>query len=240
MATKKRKSTYATTTVTKRSKYTPFYKRMYTKPNYSGLKRELKQVDIKKFYTKFTPTGSGLLLNGLAVGSDLYQRVGRQVYFTSILINWLVQPDVTVAQANDHLRLTLVWDKNPNGIAAVPALSDIYRQIDNAGTTETNVYSARNEAGKLRFKILKTEHWYANYANDAPSAATTRANYFTTTNNGKMCGTWRIPIKSLTQFTGTGATMSDIGTGALYMYTDSESTNKWEVVAATRCFFYDD
>ena len=65
---------------------------------------------------------TGVLLNGIANGSDASTRIGRKVTIKSLLLRWSVKLDPTTT-GGGNLRILIVYDKQANAVA--PAITDI-------------------------------------------------------------------------------------------------------------------
>lgn len=173
---------------------------------------ETKVVDTEVAYTTTNLSPYSIsIINGIAVGSDLYQRVGRSVYMKHLECNYQILKDGTGTSANAfYMRLLIVQDMAPNG-AAAPSFADLCRQIDSAGTATTATDKMQNTNNLKRFKFLHDQlipvpAWNTtNFESaDAPLVKSYANRKFKITLNKKM------------QFSGTGAALSDVQTNALY------------------------
>jgi hypothetical protein len=137
-------------------------------------------------------TGGVQLLNGIALGTALDQRLGREVRCGLLRGNLLSY--VTAATGVDQIhRILLVWDKQPNGAAL--AILDV---LD-----ATTVYAQQNIANTSRFKILWDVFHALNASAEPGSLKAIEVS---------------IPIKKVAIYNSGGAgTVADIATGSLYL-----------------------
>lgn len=101
-------------------------------------------VDMGQQQMACNTTGSIYLINTIAQGVTVNQRLGSKALLQSVLIRGLVQPN-TAAVSNNWCIL-LVYDRMSNG-AAIPAITDILDTI--------NTNSMNNDSNSKRFKILR-------------------------------------------------------------------------------------
>lgn len=105
-------------------------KKRYTKSylfNPVEVKTELKNVDTFGTYScpLTSSFGSGVLLNGIAQGTNTSERIGRNVRFRNLSIRMK-----TVANTTNYgqVRYAVVYDRQSNG--TTPIASDIWNQGD--------------------------------------------------------------------------------------------------------------
>lgn len=91
----------------------------------------------------FDTTGTITLLNTVAQGTTVNQRVGKKIFLKSLQCHGQVLSDAT-AVTND-IALIIVYDKRPTG--ALPAITDV---LNTANSSSFN-----NDANSGRFRILK-------------------------------------------------------------------------------------
>lgn len=121
----------------------------YTAPQTSAIKRIVAQaketgfVDTAAAAYAFDTTGSIVLLNTVAQGASVNQRVGKKIMLKSLQCHGQVLSNST-AVTND-ISLLIVYDKRPVG--ALPAITDI---LNTANSSSFN-----NDANSGRFRILK-------------------------------------------------------------------------------------
>lgn len=130
-----------------------------------------------------------LLINGVAQGTDANQRVGRKINWDSILIR--LRLTVGATPTSDSYRIMLVVDKQANAAAATAA-----------NMLESTVFTtANNMANRARFVTL----W------DKKGVVTTGGD------NSVVIEELYLRKKFQTIYSGTGATIGDITSGALYL-----------------------
>lgn len=142
-------------------------------------------------------TGSTTLLNGIAEGSDDFQRIGKRVH-----IRWVELKFWCTAANNDILKLSLVLDKQPNGTGTTA--SDIYDL-----TFGSNLALAlRSTNTAFRYQVLKTDQMTICGGNSVDVAQVN----------------WFVPCNFYMDFNGTGSAISDINTNALYFVVGNQAT----------------
>lgn len=156
--------------------------------------------------TGWTPPGASNLLNGIAQGSSETSRVGRKITMRSLLVNWTFGPAITV-QGSANCRLTVVYDKQPNGL--IPVTTDIFHVDSHL----TPMLLANSD----RFTVLHNE-WVQNP--NVNIGGTTIA---------QMSGSFYVKMLLETMYSGTGATILNINSGALYLLCSSD-TGKADVL----------
>lgn len=130
-----------------------------------------------------------LLINGVAQGTDANQRVGRKINWDSILIR--LRLTVGATPTSDSYRIMLVVDKQANAAAATAA-----NMLESTAFTTAN-----NMANRARFVTL----W------DKKGVVTTGGD------NSVVIEELYLRKKFQTIYSGTGATIGDITSGALYL-----------------------
>jgi len=89
-------------------------------------------------------------------GAGLNQRIGRRITIRSVQMKGIVQmelastPSGSVTAEANHLRMILLYDKQPN--AALPVLADVLT----GGQTVNDLFNLNN---RDRFQILKDKVW---------------------------------------------------------------------------------
>lgn len=122
---------------------------MYRTNGYTRLKKivanakETGFVDVAFAAYNADTTGSIALLNTVAQGASVNQRVGKKIMLKSLQCHGYMQANTT-ATVNDFSVL-VVYDKRPVG--ALPAITDILNSA--------NANSFNNDANSGRFRILK-------------------------------------------------------------------------------------
>lgn len=185
--------------------------------------KEKGYVDIASAAYAFDTTGSVTLLNTVAQGAAVTQRVGKKIVMKGLQFRGFMQNGST-ATAND-VAFLIVYDKRPTG--ALPTVTDIL--------VSNSPQSMNNDANAGRFSILKRldEILIGNI--------TAAANY--TEAAVKGCDYW-LDLKSHTvtyKAAGTGA-IGDIEEGALYLVTvggNAAGTSAASLQGAFRMRFLD-
>lgn len=114
-------------------------------------KAEVKCVDLAGATYTLNSTVSITPINLIRAGSSFFNRIGRKVELKSLHLKGFVQPVRTIA-AQDYVRIMIVYDAQTNG--ALPAISDIIQDTDQAGTNNTTSTSSANLNNRDRFRIL--------------------------------------------------------------------------------------
>lgn len=99
-------------------------------------------------------TGVVVAINLIAVGSSMFNRVGRKIEMRSVrFVAKLENPGVTRATINPDMgRIMIVYDRQTNG--AFPAIADILQDTDQAGTNTTEGMSGLNMDNRERFVTI--------------------------------------------------------------------------------------
>jgi len=161
-------------------------------------------------------------VNGVAVGAAPYQRVGSSIELVQLQWDCYLYPTEGIANTfNDVFKLALVYDRQPNG--TLPSFDDIFTAQYAGGGTSNDPMSPQNVDNIARFFVLRDMKW-----NLAPSLDQfeglglfpTTVNTFGTAKRGNMisdkCSLMNLP----TIYSGSGHTLSNITTGALYFVTN--------------------
>lgn len=154
---------------------------------------EFKVVDAYSTITADTST-SVALLNGIAPGTGLDQRVGRQVTMRSVQLKYAVNPTTSTNIADQIVRVVLVHDKQPNGTAC--AATDVLQYA--------TVFAPRNVDNRRRFTILYDRTHYINSYGETGSG----------TNIQQYYHRLRHPVIFNS---GSAGTVADIVTGSMYL-----------------------
>lgn len=199
----------------------------------SGMNPEKKMVDSNASLSlNNTGTGSGHtgLLNGLLLGTEMYQRIGRKVNVKSINIRCWVTKVAAQTVVADFFRFALIWDEQPTG--ALPAFADIWQTIDNAGTTAANIQGHANINNTARFRILRSHDMTVDtYTANVPYDNKVVTNW-----------DWNVKMNTITQYNaGSTGAVTDIATGALYMVAHgiSSATAVFNVAYSCRLKYQD-
>lgn len=185
-------------------------------------REELKYIDLAETGSLMVAAGTVTLLNGIAVGDDNTTRDGRQATMKSVHIRGYAYPDSsTTPQPASLVRAMIVWDNAPNG--AAPAVTDIY-----GGSF---LFPVINNAE--RFTILRDEILPLGRDTNAVTQAVAGA---------PSIAEWDlyVPLDSVTQYNGTGATIASIQNGALYLVCQGRTGCSYAGTFAGRVRFSDD
>lgn len=168
-------------------------------------REELKFVDSVLTATAgqafYTAAGVVTLLNGIAEGDDYSARDGRQATMKSVHVRTVVSQSVT-ASSGGACRTMLVWDNAPKG--ALAAVTDIL--------TAASASAFPLVDNQQRFTILRDA--YLELGGNNNTATQTFASA-----PGAQKVDLYVPLDSVTQFIGTGATIASIQNGALLLLT---------------------
>lgn len=156
----------------------------------SQIAPELKNVDVAVSLAA-NNGGAVLLLNGVAPGTALNQRVGRRILLRSL--RYYLAASVTAATGVDQFhRVLVVLDSQPNGAAL--AAADV---LDGGQSSQVNI------SNQLRFKILLDRRIYLNASGEPDSARLIDGS---------------IGMNTVVQFnSGVAGTVADIATNSLYL-----------------------
>jgi len=112
---------------------------------------ELKSVDVFLNGEDLSSTGSVILLNGIARGDDISERIGRQVTIKSIEINGFVKPKAPEAGVEpETVRIMVVYDRQTNGAAL-----QVAQVLASAAPAANRVIVPKNLENRDRFLILR-------------------------------------------------------------------------------------
>lgn len=173
------------------------YKRTLPVPE----KKEAQQVQAFTDIQITTPTSLVVLINGVATGTDTTNRIGRKVTSQYIEIKVCIQCGISNT-LGDCGFWAIVLDRQSDG--AAPAFSDIF---DTSTAIATPGLAPRNTVlNAERFLILAIEQWAVAIGQQTPPYYCQR-----------FIDLRRLSHPdSTTNFNGTGATVSSIGTGGIF------------------------
>jgi hypothetical protein len=159
-------------------------------------------VDSGQVTSNCDTTGQIQLINTIAQGTTVNQRIGKKLLLQSVRIQAFFQPGTTAIYNN--LGAYLVLDRQSNG-AAIPAITDILVSVN------TNDFP--NDAKRSRYKILR--RWDC-VVSGCAVAATNPANDLPSLN----CNDY-IPLKFVMEYNTSATTgvQATIEKGALYIVT---------------------
>jgi len=168
---------------------------------YTKLNRQ--QIPISAIAASVTPVFT--LINGMPIGSDVNNRIGRSIFMKYFEIRgFIYQQTVPASSTFELVRLSLVYDTQPTGVT--PIGTDIYN---------SNVVSALYAYNSApRFRILK--EWFLSIGT-------------ITTPGSKSPGTCvvndYVPLDLAAQYNGTGTTITSIASGALFFVYNAQTGN---------------
>lgn len=121
----------------KRQKYSGGYKsnNPIMKTSSASAQIEKKWKDTSAVITPILSPNAPILINGIDVGSDISQRIGRQITMRSIDLRFTASVGTTPTPAN--VRAVLVYDAQPNG--TLPALNTIFNISSSGGVHDTSM-----------------------------------------------------------------------------------------------------
>jgi len=182
---------------------------------------EKKGVDTPLVYNPViatTSTNAGIfVVNLVQTGNGSWNRVGRSIQNHSLRIRGEAYQTVTLiddsALVSSTLRMVVVWDKQPSGVA-IPSFDDIFGHTLQDGTEASNFLDAIRYDNMGRFQILRDTLLRADIG------AVSSSN--TTSDTARYTASFDEYIKlggRETIFSGqsTPMTIADISTGALYV-----------------------
>jgi len=166
---------------------------------------ERKVIDVDANDYTCSTAGSITLLNGVAVGSDYTDRVGRKIRLKSLYIRGMVGRDSILdnfQQGPCLARLLIVSDSQTNG--AAPLLTDILKEA-----TSTSQLNLNN---RDRFKVLIDKQYVV-----APIVTSTTNQYATSGSPTNYSIKKYKKLNHEVLFNGTSSTVGSISTGAIWM-----------------------
>lgn len=172
---------------------------------------EIKRVDVAADNV-FSTTPIFQTLNFLTIGSDDFQRIGREIKLKSLDLTIAIRDNRVQSNATDYLRYLVVYDRQTNG--AVPTIANILTSVDLAGATTSTVKAAYNDDLRSRFKILLDKPiGIPNDTNNGATQAGQRSSGFFPTFVRHY-----IPLKGLiTRYQANNGAIGDISMGSLIL-----------------------
>jgi len=170
----------------------------------AGVSRETGYVDLTVANYALDTTGSVTLLNTIAQGASVNQRVGKKVVLRGLQCRGNLQNNNN-ATFND-VAYMVVYDKRPTG--ALPAITDILVSVSSN--------AMNNDANAGRFKIMKR-------SDDVLTGNFVAAQ--NVTERSAVPTDWYLPLKEMQTVYKAAATgaIADIEEGALYFVTVGNS-----------------
>lgn len=203
---------------------TPLSTRGFTGP-YGSIGRrpipEMKFTDITATSQPISNNWTIVLINGVAQGQDYNQRIGRQARMRSSLLNGIVYNQTSTSNPQGTgIRICLIWDYQPNS-GTTPVGTDIF--------VSQSLIAPMNLNNRDRFKVLLDRR--------------IQIGAFTITTGNITAGAPQNVFISKyrkmymeTIFSGVGATLGSIATGALYLcyIADVTSVTSWDYYTRVR------
>jgi hypothetical protein len=94
-----------------------------------------------------------VLCNGVAVGTNFYQRIGRRIEMASLHLKGVITQTGNSTTVMDYCRLAIVYDRQPN--AAATTSNIIFQDIDSSGASiVSKPASGVNPNERERFLVL--------------------------------------------------------------------------------------
>jgi len=161
-----------------------------------------------------------LLVNGIAVGNDGYQRIGREISMVSLkaqgYVNYVTKKNPTTGNFNENmLRIVFVYDAQPS--AVMPSFDAIFGRQGASGPSAQYVDPIKPGASK-RFSVLSDELIRGVPSAD-PGTGGTLNEYVGHVPVNVYLKLWKSQkIVPSTEYSGTGATIGSIQSGAVYMF----------------------
>lgn len=185
---------------------------------------EFKWVDYASHADELDTTGTITLVNGVAEGTGADQRVGRVVFNKAYSVLGKVSYEGSATTQSQGVRIALVWDKFPGG--DLPTILDIYDSVNAKSFTKLD--------SRARFTVLKDVTWALSAHNTTSSTlmysgGPTAYLVDFTVNLGDR----------RTIYSGTGATVGSIQTGALYMLTMGDEAQGGDFRRVSRHLYID-
>jgi len=186
-------------------------------------------------------------INGLAQGTGPNQRIGTVVELVEVIWDCYLYPTFGIINPlSDVFKFALVYDRQPNG--ALPTYDEIFKGLDKNGTAIEDPISYQNIDNIDRFFVLRDMKWCLTPVYDEglglgifPNAI----NVFNTKGRGNMISDKCSLLTLNAIFTGTGSSITNITTGALYIVTDGyfghidAPETAWSYNYHTRVFYRD-
>lgn len=190
---------------------------------YEG-RRVQEEKNYKDFEFNLNPTGitpTISLINGVAQGTGVSERVGRRICIKSVQIRGMLRTayqsaNVTSAVINisDAWRIMLIWDTQVNGVA--PGITDILNGI----TSGTYFEALTNLNNRERFNILMDKTGNYSYTGGVPDDVTSQESTTSATHAFKK---YKKLNHIVTFNSGTTDQVGSITTGALWLVCISTS-----------------
>ena len=182
----------------------------------------------------------GTLLNGIQVGANSYQRIGRHIKLKYMLFKCRINQLTALTFADQVLRFLIVWDREPNGMATVPNFSNVMASA--AGTSDP--FSFPNLSNEKRFQILMDRTIKVPTQNASGLSGSTQTSSIEQREKNYFSKTIKLNRKTLFTALGNAGTIADIDKGALFIVANAlvyaaGNTNTHQMVFNARILFED-
>jgi len=118
-------------------------------------------------------------LNLIAPGSGSFNRIGRKVCCKSVRIRgsfFIAASAVASAQTSDTVRMSLVWDKQPSGGAAI-AWDTVFKYTPQTGTEANALWAGLRFDNMERFVVLRDQAITVQLSHTSTTAAPSLQGY---------------------------------------------------------------
>jgi len=176
-------------------------------------------TDITAIISTTNTNANAIVLNLIRTGTGSFNRIGRKTHLKSVrlrgVINWALTPNnLTGALDSTFVRMVLVWDKQPSG-GAIPLFSTIFGTTGQDGVEACNdITNPQNYDNMDRFRILRDviinprQDFSPSFGTGPYLAAPTYYDEYV-----------KLPsLESVYSGQSVPMTITDISTGALYVY----------------------
>jgi len=156
-----------------------------------------------------------ILLNGLQLGSQFYNRIGNKINMKSLRIRGHIQPYAT--SYSDFLRVVIVYDRQTSGGVA-PTYSSLFANMNQTGNGLAGTFDYPSVAWMDRFTVLRDT------IVTVPAFTYTAGQIINGGIHTNETSLWideYIPLKDLPvafKSTSSPVTAADINVGAIFMY----------------------
>lgn len=178
-----------------------------------------------------------ILINGVQVGNNFYQRLGNKIQPHSIHIIGHINNILTSVQ--QYARIMVILDKTPSG-NALPALTTILQSRDQSGTAVNGTNSLINMDYRDRFLMLR-DYKKLLPALTNTAGVLTNLGFEDQANNYTIDFYIKLRKYGHMQYTGTAnpITTAQIQSNAIYIVALSEQDNMWRLTFRSRFCYYD-
>lgn len=197
--------------------------------SYQGMKFMRSVINAEKNFFDYSGNpppaviATATLLSGVPIGDDVGQRSGRSIKLKGWSLAVLLNAGPT-ATGNSYVRVLVVKDMFAQGVA--PTLAQVLQQTGTIGVISPLLESAQ----QTRFKVLVDDLVVICCPNASSSCGgTTEAR------------TYSSDLQNHIEYIGTSGTVSDAGTGAMYLFliADQITSNIVNSAVYSRLRYYD-